>query len=81
MADDTQMYMNMTPSVTHFLSESATHYQVGIRIKKNYDVLTLDWLLDVAEQGRLVTPSPHHYIYMTKESRDHNPAVDRFGDP
>ena len=75
-----QMYMNMTPSVTHYLSESPSHYQVAIRAQKNYDVLTLDWLLDTAEAGRLITPSPRHYIFVTKETRSQSPGLDRYGD-
>lgn len=75
-----QLYMNMTPSVTHYLTEKADHWQVGIRIKRNYDVLTLDWLLDVHDAGRLIQPQPHHYIFMSNESRDHKPFVDCFGD-
>ena len=74
------MYMNMAPAVTHFLSESPTHYQVAIRVKKNYDVLTLDWLLDVASSGRLIPAAPHHYWFLTKETRNQDPALDRCGD-
>ena len=76
-----QMYMNMTPSVTHYLSESSSHYQVAIRVKKNYDVLALDWLLEVADTGKLIQPLPRHYIFLTKETRNQNPALDQFGDP
>ena len=74
------MYMNMTPAVTHFLSESPTHYQVSIRMKKNYDVLTFDWLLDVAKAEKMIPACPRHYIFLTKETRNQKAGFDRCGD-
>ncbi|XP_015791476.1 DNA ligase 4-like [Tetranychus urticae] len=62
------------------------HSVEDLRVKNlikfgNYDILRLDWLMNVLEHQLFISPSYHDYIVMTSETRESlSRYFDQFGD-
>lgn len=75
-----QIYANLTPAVTHSLSETANHWQVKVCEKRGLSVVSLDWLMEVASSGKYFTPRPSQYIFLGNATRAGDAGLDSFGD-
>lgn len=74
-----QVSQNYIPRVTHVIAQSSEDAFFRAR-KDKVDMISVDWLLECAEQRRAVTLRPHHYMHLTKATLSSVPDVCKYGD-
>lgn len=65
--------------MTHIIAQDTESFQYKARLDKR-DMIDVRWLLECAEQRRLVPLRPRHYLHLTRATMDSCPDMDPYGD-
>ncbi len=74
-----QVSQNYIPRVTHVIAQDSGDAFFRAR-KDRVDMISVDWLLECAQQHRAVPLRPHHYLHLTRATLLSVPNVCRYGD-
>ncbi len=74
-----QVTQNYVPRVTHVIAQDANDPFFKARRDK-VDMISVEWLLECAAKQALIPLRPHHYMHLTRGTRNNVPNVCKYGD-